>query len=478
MSTRGVSVRMFLLLSVLALLALSGAAALPAFLLEQHSQRSDRDERLTAAAAYVEHRNAEVLSRSWQGAFARKLDALDLSAELAVVALDEHGKLALGAKRIYVSSALRPDGARPAAQAVSGTSLDDLPINNFAITREPSSEHTFPFREKPGTGDVPQPRLLLRLYAPPLDRGRQAFVALVFGLLALLAGLAVVSWTASRWFVTPLRQLSSHVDAIAGGELAVTPPLSRIREVTNIAGAVSGMAEALARTAKAEARLEAKRRFLITAAAHDLRTPLFSLRSYLDAIASGIGLPDEQLEKARAKAGQIDRLVTSLFAYARADLDDEPHLESADLAEAVRRATSAFEHAASERRVTLRLGGNGRVPVTIDRDRFERAIANILDNAFRYTPEGGVIDVAYGHDTDTAYVRIDDSGPGIEPDLLPHVFEPMVRAGRARRFTGGAGLGLTIAARLLESQGGTVSAANRTEGGASLTLRLPHTGSS
>jgi signal transduction histidine kinase len=236
------------------------------------------------------------------------------------------------------------------------------------------------------------------------------------------------------------------------------------------------MAETLARTAEDEARLEAKRRFLVSAVAHDLRTPLFSLRGYLDAIAAGIGRADEQLEKARAKAGQIERLVTSLFAYARADLDERPRLENADLEEAVRRATSAFELAASERGVTLRLGGNGVAPVTIDRDRFERAIANILDNALRHTPQGGVIDIAYGRDASGAYVRVDDHGPGIEPDLLPHVFEPMVRTGRAREHTGGAGLGLTIAARLLESQGGTIGAANRPEGGASLTLRLPHTG--
>jgi signal transduction histidine kinase len=467
MSRHAVSVRVFLAISVLALLLVSGAVAAAAFLLHQQRQRSDRDDRLAAAAAYVEHRQASATSDAWRRAFARRLDALDLSAEVTLLGLPVvvKGKLVLGKKRIYVSPALFPAGRQPSLDASSD-------LDGLAITSKPSGEYTFPFWEEPG-----RVRLSLRLYAPPLDRTRQALVALASGLLALLACLAVLIWTASRWIARPLRQLSSQVDAIAGGEPVVTPPCSRIREVKNVAGAVGGMAETLARTAEDEARLEAKRRFLVSAVAHDLRTPLFSLRGYLDAVAAGIGPADQQLEKARAKAGQIDRLVTSLFAYARADLEEQPRLEEADLQEAVGRATSSFELAASERGVTLRLSGNGVAPVTIDRDRFERAIANILDNALRYTPKGGVIDVAYGRDASGAYVRVDDQGPGIEPDLLPHVFEPMVRTGRARKHTGGAGLGLTIAARLLESQGGTIGAANRPEGGASLTLRVPDSGS-
>jgi signal transduction histidine kinase len=479
MSGRSVSVRSFLVLSGIAPLALTVAAATVAIFVELHSQRSERADRLATAAAFVEHRRAPAGSSGWQRTFARRLAGLELSAELAVVLGPRRvrGNEVSPEKRIflsdalrpgkhsYVNEALRPDNPGQPSQAVPGLGSFEA----VDIGRAASREYTFPFWEEKGAGGM----LRLRLYAPPLDRTRQALVALTAGLLALLVGVALLTWTSSRWFVRPLRRLSSQVDSIAGGELAVTPPPSRIREVTNISSAVSGMAEALARTANAEAQLDAKRRFLISAAAHDLRTPLFSLRSYLDAIATGIGRADEQLEKARAKAGQIDRLVTSLFAYARADLDDQPHHEAADLADAVGRASSAFELAARGRRVTLRLRGNGPVPVTIDRDRFERAIANILDNALRYTPDGGVIDIAYGRDDGGAYVRIDDHGPGIEPELLPHVFEPMVRADGARNHTGGAGLGLTIAARLLEAQGGTIRAANRPEGGASLTLRLP-----
>ena len=195
--------------------------------------------------------------------------------------------------------------------------------------------------------------------------------------------------------------------------------------------------------------------------AHDLRTPLFSLRGYLDAIATGIGDPGERLERARAKAQQIDRLVTSLFDYARADFDKRPRLQTTDLADAVTDATAAFELAADERGVKLQVTAHTGHAVTIDRDGFERALANVIDNALRHTPQGGTVEVTCGEDPDNAFVRVVDDGPGIPPDLLPNVFEPMVRADSARNSgADGAGLGLTIAARLLRNQGGTIDAAN------------------
>ena len=188
----------------------------------------------------------------------------------------------------------------------------------------------------------------------------------------------------------------------------------------------------------------------------------------------GIGSPGERLEQARAKAQQIDRLVTGLFDYARADIDKRPRLQTTDLADAVTDATAAFELAADQREVKLRVTAHTGHKVTIDRDGFERALANIIDNALRYTPQGGTVQITCGEDTDNAFVRVADNGPGIPPDILANVFEPMVRADSARSSRAdGAGLGLTIAARLLQNQGGTIHAAKAHPHGAVITLRLP-----
>jgi signal transduction histidine kinase len=114
--------------------------------------------------------------------------------------------------------------------------------------------------------------------------------------------------------------------------------------------------------------------------------------------------------------------------------------------------------------------------VTIDRAALERALTNVLDNALRHTPRGGAIDVTCGEDAESAFVHVIDDGPGIAADLLPRLFEPIVRADGTRNGHtdgDGAGLGLTIAARLLRNQGGTINAANAPERGANVTLRMP-----
>jgi len=146
-------------------------------------------------------------------------------------------------------------------------------------------------------------------------------------------------------------------------------------------------------------------------------------------------------------------------------------LQTTDLAETVIDATAAFELAADERGVRLHVTAHTRPSVTIDRDGFERALANVLDNALRHTPRGGTVDVACGEDADHAFVRVVDDGPGIAPDLLPHLFELTARTTSSR--IDGAGLGLTIAARLLRNQGSTIGAANAPPRGAVLTIRLP-----
>jgi signal transduction histidine kinase len=299
-------------------------------------------------------------------------------------------------------------------------------------------------------------------------------VGLASGLVAIFLGGTLLMWAASRWLVAPLRRLNTQVDAIAGGDPIETPGTSPIREVENVAQAIAGMGARLARTAEHEARLESERRMLVSSIAHDLRTPLFSLRGYLDAIATGIGDPGERLQQARNKAQQLDRLVTGLFDYSRADFDTRPTLQTIVLADAVTDATSAFELAADQRGVKLRVTAHTRDEVRIHRDGFERALANIIDNALRHTPQGGTVEITCGEDTDNAFVRVVDDGPGIPADLLPSVFEPMTRAQSApNRSADGAGLGLTIAARLLRNQGGTIDAANGPPRGAILTLRLP-----
>jgi len=457
MRRRRASVRVALAVAVLALVLLAAGATAAGYVVEAHNQRSDRAHRLAAAAAYLEHGAAQAGTTRWQLALTRHLTSLGLRAQLTLVW--PGGKRVVYASDGLVAATTRSPGrpaGDPSATAASSPSAT-----------QPTASYLFPLAQ--GSAET----LTLDLYAPSLDRTSPVLVALASGLAALLAGAMLLIWSASHWLVAPLRRLNVQVDAIAGGDPFETRATSPIREVENVATAVAGMADRLAQTAENDARLEAERRLLVSSIAHDLRTPLFALRGYLDAIATGIGNPRERLDRARAKAQQIDRLVTGLFDYARADIDERPRLQAADLAEAVRDATAAFEFAACERGVKLQVTAHAHPSVTIERDGFERALANVLDNALRHTPRGGTVDVACGEDADYAFVRVVDDGPGIAPDLLPRLFELTARTSNSS--IDGAGLGLTIAARLLRNQGSTIGAANAPPRGAILTLRLPLT---
>ena len=454
MSRLRASVRVALAASVLALVLLAAGAAAAGYLVEAHNQRSDRAHRLAAAAAYVKHGATQAGTTRWQQALIRKLTALGLREQLTMVWP--------GGKRVvYESNDLVATTTRSPRRSTRDASAT---TQSSPSAVQPTATYMFPLARGPGT-------LALDLYVPSLDRTRQVLVALASGLAALLAGAMLLTWAASHWLVAPLRRLNVQVDAIAGGDRVEARATSPIREVENVATAVAGMAARLAQTAEHDARLEAERRLLVSSIAHDLRTPLFALRGYLDAIATGIGNPHERLDRARAKAQQIDRLVTGLFDYVRADIDERPRLQTTDLAEAVVDATAAFELAAEERGVKLQVTAHTRPSVPIDRDGFERALANVLDNALRHTPRGGMVDVACGEYAGQAFVRVIDDGPGIAPDLLPHLFELTARTTSSSRM--GAGLGLTIAARLLRNQGSTIDAANAPPRGAILTIRLP-----
>ena len=448
------SLRVALAASVLALVLLAAGAAAAGYLVEAHNQRSDQAYRLAAAAAYVKHGATQAGTTRWQQALIRKLTALGLREQLTMVWP--------GGKRVvYESNDLVATATRSPRRSTRDASATTQSSPSAA---QPAATYVFPLARGSGT-------LALDIYVPSLDRTRQVLVALASGLAALLAGAMLLTWAASRWLVAPLRRLNVQVDAIAGGDRVEARATSPVREVENVATAVAGMAARLAQTAEYDARLEAERRLLVSSIAHDLRTPLFALRGYLDAIATGIGNPHERLDRARAKAQQIDRLVTGLFDYVRADIDERPRLQTTDLAEAVVDATAAFELAADERGVKLQVTAHTRPSVPIDRDGFERALANVLDNALRHTPRGGTVDVACGEDAGQAFVRVIDDGPGIAPDLLPHMFELTARTTSSSHT--GAGLGLTIAARLLRNQGSTIDAANAPPRGAILTIRLP-----
>jgi len=447
-------IRTFLLGTVLILIVAPTATAGAAWVIERDHQQSDIERRLNTAADYLTvHRNDMQKPASVHG-FARLVTRLDLLAQL-VLAMPSVGK-----NQLFVSSALVPEQAqKPRVKAPAAQLANLAGARRIVSTAKPE----------------PQGTLVADLFYRPASRATRALVALLAGIAVLLAGLAVAVWLAGRWMVAPLAKLSAQVDKVAGGDLAIAVPRSRISEVANVAQAVEGMTDALGETAKRRAEADEARRFLVTSVAHDLRTPLFALRGHLQAMSTRLGDPAVHLARAEARADALERLIGNLFAYTRDDYaQPAPQLEAAPVADLLREVAAGLEHTAQLRDNSFELDGDEKLDVVVDRDRVKRALTNILDNALRYSPAGAAIHLSWAAtDGSTVEIAVRDHGPGIDPDLLPYIFEPGIRGAQAAESADdGAGLGLTIAKRLLEHQQATLTAANQPAGGVVIGITL------
>jgi signal transduction histidine kinase len=293
-------------------------------------------------------------------------------------------------------------------------------------------------------------------------------------LVALAAGFFV-----DRWLLAPLAALDRATRRVGEGDMGASLLSSRVTEVADLAATFAATRTALAASLERQAELEQQRRMMIAAVAHDLRTPLFALRGYLDGLAGGIADSPEKaaryLRVAREKADALDRLVGDLFAYARTEyLDETPRREPVELAAVLARTAEGVHPQAAAKEVAVAFDGGGQCPTTGDPDLLARVVENLLDNAIRHTPAGGTVRLACRADAAGVEATVSDDGPGIPAADLPRLFDPLFRGEPSRnRRTGGAGLGLSIARRLARAHGGEVTAANRPGGGAVFTLRLP-----
>lgn len=309
----------------------------------------------------------------------------------------------------------------------------------------------------------------------------QPFLA---GVLAGFAGLGLaLIGTGSllgRYVVRPLEAVSTAAHQIADGDLDFAVPKSRVSEVDEVSDAFHAMGNGLKESIARQVELEEERRFFVGAIAHDLRTPLFSLRGYLQGLESGIAKSPEKVAQYVAvctqKANQIERLVSDLAAFTRVEfLEQTLRFAPVNLASLVEEAVTSTSVRTNSKNVRILTElSPGDSTVDGDADLLERVLSNLLDNAVRHTPEGSFVTIELRRDADRLIVTVADSGPGIPERDIPHLFDPFFRGDESRNpETGGVGLGLTIARRIMRAHGGDLRAENRREGGAIFTLRLP-----
>ncbi len=298
--------------------------------------------------------------------------------------------------------------------------------------------------------------------------------------IALVLALFNAGWQMRRSVVKPLEAMGRAARRIAGGHLDFTLPTSRVREIADVRDAFEAMGEGLRDSIRRQAELEEERRFFIGAIAHDLRTPLFALRGSLVGLEQGLASSPEKAARyvavCRQKADHLDRLVEDLFAYTKAEyLGQAIYRERLDFGSLIEAAVDGLRSRARDKGISVTYTTPADLSlIEGDAHLLNRAVENLLDNALHHTPAGGEITVGWRAGPADVTFTVADTGPGIATRDLPHLFDPLYRGEVSRnRETGGAGLGLAIAQRILRSHGGDLSAANQATGGAIFTGWLP-----
>lgn len=280
-------------------------------------------------------------------------------------------------------------------------------------------------------------------------------IALLLVIAAIIAGAALTL----RGLWRPLDNLLAASNRVAEGDYSARVEESGPREVRSMARAFNSMAERLQVN-------DRQRRDMFADVTHELRTPLTVIRGEVEGMIDGVYPADEARLKSILEETQLlSRLADDLRTLALAEAGTlELRKETLDPADLVREAGAAFQSAAEAKGVTIKVEAGPSAPVEADPERVREVLHNLLSNALRYTPGGGVIQIASVENT----ISVSDSRPGIAPEELPHVFERFHKSSDS----GGMGLGLSIAKYIVEAHGGQIRAENASEGGTRISFTL------
>jgi signal transduction histidine kinase len=280
-----------------------------------------------------------------------------------------------------------------------------------------------------------------------------------------------VSLLVSGRIVTPVRQMLTASRRIAAGHYSERVPAAGHDELAALAVEFNTMASELEAT-------ERRRVALIGDVAHELRTPLATIEGYTEGVLDGVVAPsDETWALIHDEVGRLKRLVSDLQELSRAEAK-QLTLHPALIVPAVliERARARLAPQYAEKGVSLETDAPPDLPaVAVDADRILQVLVNLLGNALRATPVGGEVRVRASADADAVSVEVVDTGVGIAPEHLPHLFERFYRVDKARsRALGGHGIGLTISKALVEAHGGRIWASSAGAGsGATFGFTLP-----
>ncbi len=283
----------------------------------------------------------------------------------------------------------------------------------------------------------------------------------------------LLSYFLSRMILSPLKRFTEATEKIAGGDYSNRVKISTGDEIEELGVSMNKMAESLE-------KIETLRRELVSNVSHELATPLTNISGYLEALHDGVIRGEEptrktlellQEEADRLKTMVIDLRVLSSIESSRFCLDLAP----VNLSDIINGAIEKLKPQSEEKGVGLTFEVNGSIPeVSADRNRLTQILINLIDNAIRFTPEGGDAKVSVEASGDQVSIEVSDNGIGISSGDLPHIFERFYRGEKSRsRETGGTGIGLAVVKELVKAHCGEINVESTEGKGSRFIFSIP-----
>lgn len=277
----------------------------------------------------------------------------------------------------------------------------------------------------------------------------------------------------------PLRAINKSSQLISNGTYNIDLPSSSIKEMNYTTHAFIEMAKKLKLSKENNERLEDDRKLFVSSIVHDLRTPIFSLRGFLEGLIKGIFKNEQKktqyLEMSMKQANHLNELVTSLANYS--NIEGQIKLEEItvfQINDMIHDLKQMLFFNLSEKKLTLEVNNLTSQPIAGDYMLLKRAFENVLINCIRHSPPTEKIEVLVRERDSFIETIILDNGKGFAEKDLEHIFKPLYK-GKEEKFSAGQrmGLGLTIAQVIIQKHNGTIQAANDEERGAKIVIKIP-----
>ena len=293
---------------------------------------------------------------------------------------------------------------------------------------------------------------------------------LLWGGLVAIGSALLVTFFLSKRILAPIKVLTQNARRLGKGDFSQRVQVKGKGEVGELAQAFNSMADDLERA-------ELLRRNMVADVAHELRTPLTNLKGHLEAVQDGVIKADtETISSLEEEATLLSRLVDDLQELSLAEAGElKLDVQSEDITRLITLAVAAVQAQAVAKSLALSANLPDKLPqVNIDSHRINQVLRNLLGNALTHSTQGGSITVTAGQQDDWVKVSVSDTGGGISQEELNNIFERFYRVDKSRtRATGGSGLGLTIARRLVEAHGGEIEVQSELGKGSSFSFTIP-----